>query len=644
MVFIYANPRLDNLRSDSRFQRLVSMVVPETVRMKDDAPSSANLTTSSEPNQNNADSKRGERERRTVSAITFKSRRTARLAATCIALIILASVIGYALYNFANRPPIEFRADKNNVVTTTGKTKIAAVSPDGKYLANVQENNNEQSLWLRQVAAENTIQILPPAEAKFRGLSFSPDGSRIFYIVGNMLFQIPALGGSPKKVLENINSNGISFSPDGKQFAFVRYSKEDSSIFIADADGANERQLHSLARPESLTKNPAWSPDGKVIACSVRHAPADYYVLVVQTADGAAAPINSQHPTAISQLAWLPDSKGLMMLGIAENKKSVLERIYQISYPSGETRRITNDFMAYDNFSLTADGHSLLAVREESINHIWTAPGDGNASRAKQLTVGLDKYDGVAGLAWMPDGRILYESKPGGRIETLTINADGSNSKQVLENGVYSTVSPDGRFLVYQKPGDSGEFGLFRLDLSDNTEKRLTVGLELWMTVSPDGKQVIFSRSGEQMGLYRVSIDGGETTKIFDGAAMAADVSPDGKQIAFHLSKGKQSGIVIMPFDGGEMTRIFEADFLRVADFPLPALQWTPDGRALNYVITRDNVSNIWRQPIDGGAPVQVTNFTTNLIFNFAFSPDGSQIALSRGTFNSDVVLIENQK
>ena len=319
-----------------------------------------------------------------------------------------------------------------------------------------------------------------------------------------------------------------------------------------------------------------------------------------------------------------------------QNKKSVLERIYQISYPSGETQRITNDFMAYDNFSLTADGHSLLAVREESINHIWTAPGDGDASRAKQLTVGLDKYDGVAGLAWMPDGRILYESKPGGRIETLTINADGSNSKQVLENGVYTTVSPGGRFLVYQKPGDSGEFGLFRLDLSDNTEKRLTVGLELWMTVSPDSKQVIFSRSGEQMGLYRVSIDGGETTKIFDGAAMAADVSPDGKQIAFHLSKGKQSGIVIMPFDGGEMTRIFEADFLRVADFPLPALQWTLDGRALNYVITRDNVSNIWRQPIDGGAPVQVTNFTTNLIFNFAFSPDGSQIALSRGTFNSD--------
>ncbi len=54
-------------------------------------------------------------------------------------------------------------------------------------------------------------------------------------------------------------------------------------------------------------------------------------------------------------------------------------------------------------------------------------------------------------------------------------------------------------------------------------------------------------------------------------------------------------------------------------------------------------MANIWRQPVEGGAAVQITNFTTNRIFNFAFSPDGSQLALSRGTFNSDVVLIENQ-
>jgi len=59
-------------------------------------------------------------------------------------------------------------------------------------------------------------------------------------------------------------------------------------------------------------------------------------------------------------------------------------------------------------------------------------------------------------------------------------------------------------------------------------------------------------------------------------------------------------------------------------------------------VIIRDDVSNIWRQSIDGSPPVQVTNFETGRIFNFAYSPDGKQLALARGALNSDVVLISN--
>jgi hypothetical protein len=40
--------------------------------------------------------------------------------------------------------------------------------------------------------------------------------------------------------------------------------------------------------------------------------------------------------------------------------------------------------------------------------------------------------------------------------------------------------------------------------------------------------------------------------------------------------------------------------------------------------------------------PVPITDFKDGRIFNFAFSSDEKQIALSRGTVNSDVVLIEN--
>lgn len=70
-------------------------------------------------------------------------------------------------------------------------------------------------------------------------------------------------------------------------------------------------------------------------------------------------------------------------------------------------------------------------------------------------------------------------------------------------------------------------------------------------------------------------------------------------------------------------------------------MQWTADGKALYYV-TWGQASNIWRQPLDGSSPVQVKNFGSKFVFNFAFSPDGKQLALARGTFNRDAVLIAN--
>ncbi len=115
------------------------------------------------------------------------------------------------------------------------------------------------------------------------------------------------------------------------------------------------------------------------------------------------------------------------------------------------------------------------------------------------------------------------------------------------------------------------------------------------------------------------------------------------KLIAFIGDKDKKRGIIIIPFDGGEPIKIFDITPQSIKGGKSP-LQWTPDGRAINYLVFDNGVSNIWRQPIDGDPPVQVTNFTTDQIFNFAFSPDGSQLALSRGAINSDVILIENAK
>lgn len=68
--------------------------------------------------------------------------------------------------------------------------------------------------------------------------------------------------------------------------------------------------------------------------------------------------------------------------------------------------------------------------------------------------------------------------------------------------------------------------------------------------------------------------------------------------------------------------------------------RWMPDGRSIVYGINKGGVTNLWAQPIDGGPPRQITNFTSDLIHSFDISRDGKQIAFTKRTGTSDVVLI----
>ena len=559
-----------------------------------------------------------------------------------ICALLVTAGIGYALYKFANPSPMIFEAGKTTRITTTGRVKLAAISPDSKLIVYSQEENGEQqSLWMRHITSESSVQIAPSLSVEYRGLNISPDGNSLYYIVGQgSLYQMPVLGGAAKKIADGLyNSSAVSnigISPDSKQIAFVRrFEKEASALFIVNADGTNEQILAAFEQPVRLFQSVAWSPDGKVIACNelINGKP---NVLAVQVADGRSAPILAQNWNSIVQIAWMPDSKSLLMV-------EVTGRTSQVFYPSGEMRQNIIDTSYIYGTGLASNGRFLAVVKTERVAHIWAMPDSSDANRAKQLTAGFEKIDGAAGLNWMPDGKILYNSYVDFG-ETWAVDAKDGNSKQISKVGYYQTVSPDGRFVVYQKVATNGSVGLWQMDISDGREKQVTNRIDTFSTFSPDGKYLIFTRFGERVGLWKMPSAGGEPTLVLDENAICPAVSPDGKTIAFILRRaGETNRIALVSFDGGEITKTFDAKLQRnMTD--KQNLQWTADGRGIYFVALNDGVSNIRRQPIDGSAPVQVTNFKDGRIFNFAFSPDESQLALSRGTINSDVVLIENAK
>jgi Tol biopolymer transport system component len=172
---------------------------------------------------------------------------------------------------------------------------------------------------------------------------------------------------------------------------------------------------------------------------------------------------------------------------------------------------------------------------------------------------------------------------------------------------------------------------------------------------SPDGKWVIYLR-GPSWTLMRVVITGEKPPETLarsraTGVGAVPAFSPDGKRIAYVTqpsspvnnptspSASLPNQLKVVAFDGGAGLQQF--------DWPASAglfgnPRWAPGGEAIDYVLTHNRVSNIWRQNLVGDAPKQITKFDSGQIFDFDWSRDGRQLALTRGSHSSDVVMIRN--
>ncbi|HJU55442.1 MAG TPA: protein kinase [Pyrinomonadaceae bacterium] len=596
------------------------------------------------------------------------------LVYAALALLGLA-LAGVALYSFFLRDKggAHFQAANITRLTNHGKATQAAISPDGKYFVYVLSDAGRQSLWLRQTSAANDTQIVAPEPVGFFGVTFSRDGSELYYVVKasdpGRLYRIPVLGGTPVKLLERIDCP-ISFSPDGKQFTFVRGdypNRGESGLFIANADGSNVRQIAARKFPELFSPifftGPSWSPDGQLIASAVSNAKAEGRVIAVNVSNGREQVLTQQTWPQVGRVEWLPDMSGLLIN--ARDQNSTVPQIWHLSYPDGEARKVTNDLDSYRAVSLSADGSRLVSVQIAGLVNIWLVASNDAATAVKlpsggagqpvgeavQLSAGNVGYlGGSEGLSWTPDGRIVFIVAAGKQSDIWIMNADGSNRKQ-LTNDVSLNhtpeVTPDGRHVVFTS-GRAGTRNVWRMNLDGGDVRQLTTGqAEFLPSVTPDGQWVVYSSldAGKLM-LLKVPIGGGAPVAL-NKEGTSPVVSPDGRQIAYLYTEAAApdappNRIGIIPFEGGEVVKTFEIP--SGLGGARTILHWSRDGRSLLYTVIRNNVSNIWSQPVDGGKSTQVTDFKEHIITAYGWSRDWRQLAVARGQIIRDAVLISNSK
>jgi serine/threonine protein kinase/Tol biopolymer transport system component len=579
----------------------------------------------------------------------IKSHKKAFTLAAVIALIVLVG-IAFAVYRFASHNQtntLSLEAAKFTRLTTTGNATGAAISPDGKWFVHVQDDGQQKSLWLRQVAVANSnTQIVPPAPVLFFGVAFSPDGDYVYYAVREgtqdtgSLYQVPVLGGTPRKLFTGVKSC-ISFSPDSKQIAYFDFYEDEDRLMLANADGSGQRQLAMRHGDEYFFQGDfsavSWSPDGKTIATPVAVTSQNFMsVATVSVATGEVKFLTSRRWNQVRQAVWF--NADTILATAAEHPGEAFS-IWQLSYPSGAVTKLTNDLNSYPTISLTSDAASIAAVMTELSNNIWVMPAF-DAARASQVTQGRNL---VGKPAFTPDGKLIYPLKQTVGGDLYLLDLSNGARKQLTANAgdnVAPSVSADGRYIVFMSDR-TGAFHIWRMDIDGGNLKQLTDNHdEEAPNISPDSKWVAYQMYLNKATVWKVGIDGGQPTQITDKSSQNAAFSPDGKQIAcLYLAQPAGSyALAILPSEGGEP--------LKTLPFtgPITNLRWTVDGRTLVYGATKNGVTNLWAQPIDGSAPKQLTNFASELIFSFDFSRDGKQVALARGTQTSDVVLISNFK
>jgi eukaryotic-like serine/threonine-protein kinase len=590
----------------------------------------------------------------TSSSVVLTAARQHKLGmglATAIVLF-LAAAATYGIYTFLSRTRHEaFQNFSVKKITETGKAKLVAISPDGKYILNVSDDAGLQSLWLRNVPTNSNTQVMPPEPLHYLGLRFSPDGNYLFFVRGEQgqpvknLYRAPVLGGTPQKIVADLDTN-ISFSPDGRSLAYIVNNNPEIGKFrlVTYSLATGESKTLVTGEADQLLWDPAWSPDGKAILCVIQQqGDALSSLVAVDAITGKQTLFFESKDGFLSSPQWLPDGGSLLALYSGRETNFSRDQIVEISLRDRRSRAVTHDLNDYSDLSLSADGHTLATVLNQGHFDLYSAPAnDLGSGHARQLTPGGPVFR----FAWTPDGQMLLEQQD----EISLFHPDTGNRTPLTspqQDGVAYEPSAcaNGRYVVSSFFGHGGAKTqtIWRMDVGAGNLKQLSDGkYDRFPVCSPDGKWVYYTDWDNAAKLIRVPVDGGKPERLSETPGYAPfDVSPDGKLLAYGATGIVRKRMALVLLDSPRNTKLVDLQRSSTAYGPF---RFTHDGKGVVYELADQDSENLWLQPLDGSPGKQITNFKSEQIRDFHWSFDGSKLGLVRGHTDSDAVLLQESK
>jgi eukaryotic-like serine/threonine-protein kinase len=621
------DPRWNELRADSRFAELVASTQP----IEDSRAAEPGTWTRPSP------------KRRWI------------LPTAAVAAILLCAVLGSWLLLRQQKTP--FINPEFARLTGDGTAGVAAISPDGNYIAYTTAKRGHSNVWKRKVGSTVSVPLLSALPGVVSNLQFTRNGDRVAVEVhpvlqenDRRLLSVPLAGGQPETIADH-SPGPVSMSPDGTEAVTFRANRtlNRDELWLLNIGTKRERILASWRYPARFVwlAPPAWSPDAKMIVFAVqgidKNGP-EMSIHVVDVRSGKTSRVSSPRWIWVEHLAWVHGTEGLAIVG--RLRGSSFRQLWYIGYPDGPFRRLGNDIESYSGASAPNSGSAIVSVQLQTLANVYVGTLN-DPSHPVQITPGTGRY---FDLTWTPDGRILYASDSTGEPNIWSMNADGGEARQLTSGAGLNwgpAASPDGRYIAFHS-NRSGNWNIWRADADGGNPFQLTSGTaeSRWPHFTSDAQTLLFHRTGPDgmWNIWSVPVLGGMAQRLTSKMTTHPTVSPKDGSIAAWYSEtvdAPQWKLAIFKPQGGNPVKLFTPE---VAITPDSKIAWSPRGDAITCLgQQQDGTWNLWMQPIDGRKAWQLTSFRSGQIYSFDWSKD-AKLVLSQGVTTSDVIVMRDKR
>jgi Tol biopolymer transport system component len=533
-------------------------------------------------------------------------------ALAAVTAVILAIAAG-AGYRFFRPKPPALRA-LQQITFEAGVARDPALSPDGKLLAYASDRGGDGHLdiWLKQVAGGEPVRLTSGPDSK-SSPQFSADGTRIYYISGAEISEVPTLGGTSRRIFAGAGPFSVS---NRGEILFYRPGTGNvpGPITILPAGGGAPEPWHPECR-SGMT--PAWSPDGERImfagSCSPMRLGGSAVVYVAPRGNGSIQRIGEAGTLGfMSRPAWFRlrnGSEGVVLP--VRSGDSV--NLYRMSF-DGRKEPVTQG-TGSETWPVVSPSGELIFTRSEETPAVWSLPLEGVGARPSKEAAPARNF------GTSPDGRkLVYGRMLGTRRGQLVMRDRMTGADTVLAGhdvaldgagSFWPQVSPDGTLIIYRAlTNPPGQY----LVSADGGEPRLAVSLGAFNLASdwfPDGKRVIGEcspvevvREAAVLGICDLNPASGVVRRLLAATSGVQLLSPsfswDGRWVSFMRRRSGRTVICATPVraDGALAG---EADWLQIspenADASRP--RFSPDGSAIYYELRRGGIQILVRQRLD---------------------------------------------